>query len=155
MNCTPFTDRLDAYLAGAGIRHFSAREIAQVGRVAGAARLQEPHSRLWPNILPTLRVLEWLRAELGGKPIQVHSGYRDHEYNRAIGGEAASLHLSFNAIDFSASGHEPREVAQMLAVHPDAKRLGIGLYSRFVHLDSRGHIGRLAPARWPRKDWEP
>lgn len=150
-----FGERLDAYMRERGIIHFPAREICDAGRrTTGpdgrAVYLQRAPDRLWPNFVPTGLVLEWLRAELGC-PVYVLSGYRDPEYNRASGGAASSLHLTFCAADIHAGGrYTPRQIAEALERHPDAHRLGIGVYEArgFVHVDTRGHLGRPAPARF-------
>lgn len=155
-------DGLTEFLRASGIDHFSGREVCPVGKKAkgtGPALILAPRV-LWQNILPTLRVLEEARSHFG-KPIMILSGYRDPAYNRAIGGETASLHMSFNAIDSVVQGVDVRDFAHYLNTRPDAARLGIGLYvkSGFVHCDTRGRIGRPAPARWDYETdsrwWEP
>jgi hypothetical protein len=138
---------LQAFLRGSGIKHFSAREICPVGRKAGPVTLKLAPPTIWGNILPTLRVLEELRGHFG-KPVVVLSGYRSPAYNEAVHGERASLHLSFNAIDFRCGMVTPLVLATWLDAHPDAAKFGIGLYGSFVHLDTRGMLGRPAPARW-------
>lgn len=142
---------LDAYLRGEGITRFAAQEICPVGKEVGDTGIVlqlAPHI-LWPNIIPTLRVLQDAREHFG-KPIIVLSGYRDPDYNRAVGGEQNSLHMSFNAVDIRIKDVDPLVYALWLNKHKDAKYLGIGLYrkSSFVHTDARGYIKRPAPARW-------
>jgi hypothetical protein len=144
---------LDEWLDEKDIPHFTARELCPVGKKAngdGPELLLAP-AKLWMNALPTLRVLEWLRAELDA-PISVLSGYRDPVYNRAVGGAKSSYHVKFNAFDIRVKGHEPLEVARQLLEHPGgAHRLGIGYYpnGRFVHVDTRGVLAPQAPvARW-------
>jgi peptidase M15-like protein len=149
--------RLQGFLDAAGIRHFRAYELCDVGRGrrlsdGRVVRLKPVPAALWGNILPTLRLLEWLRRETGGRPLHVTSGYRDPAYNWAVGGKTYSLHVAFNAVDFFAGHVEPRELAARLARHPEARKLGIGLYRGFVHLDTRGVLGHRAPARWGAPD---
>lgn len=138
---------LDEYLRTQGVEHFTAHEIAPVGRHAGFAILKMPPESLWPNIMPTLRVLEELREHFG-HPVECLSGYRDPAYNTAVGGERESLHLAFNAVDFRCEPVKERELALWLHHHPLAKKLGIGCYAAFVHVDTRGTLKRKAPARW-------
>lgn len=136
---------LDAYLDSHGIEHFSAREVCPVGR---RGLLPAPVSR-WPHIVPTLRVWEWVRARFGGRPVLVNSGWRDPEYNRRVGGAPDSLHVAFNATDAHVKGIAPLAVAREVhRDHPEADLLGIGGYRGFVHIDTRGLLGREAPARW-------
>lgn len=139
---------LQAYLDDHGIRHFSAVEINPVGKRAngnGVELLPAPKP-LWPNIIHTLQVLEWLRERVG--PLHILSAYRDPQYNAAIGGEDKSLHMLFNACDICSKAKTPRQLHVMLSVHPKAKEMGLGLYKGFVHVDTRGMIGLPAPARW-------
>lgn len=156
-----FLPRLQAFLDAAGVRRFRAYELCDVGRArllsdGRAARLKPAPADLWAGVLPTVRVLEWLRGELGGRPVHVASGYRDPAYNWAVGGRTYSLHVAFNAVDFWVEGVAPADLARRLAAHPEARRFGIGVYAAFVHLDTRGTLGHRAPARWggPEPWWE-
>ena len=155
-----FLARLQAYLELAGIRHFRAYEVCDAGRTrplgdGRVATLRPAPPDQWGNFLPTLRVLERLRAEAGGHPLHVVSGYRDPAYNWAVGGKPHSLHLLCNAVDFYSGAVPPRDLALLLHRHPDGRKLGIGLYPGFVHLDTRGLLGHHAPARWgtPQEWW--
>lgn len=147
MTRAEFECALGAALTAGEIRHFTAREICNLDRVAGGVHLAQAPCELWPNAVRTLRVLEQLRAELGGNPIIVTSGYRDRAYNRAVGSTDGSLHVRFSAFDVRVSGVPPIELARRLAAHPEAGAFGIGCYSGFVHLDTRGALGMPA-ARW-------
>ena len=142
-----------AFLLGNGIKHFDAQELCPVGKTVWkngkTATLEAPPVKLWENIIPTLKVLEWLRAETGD-PIFINSGYRDPQYNAVVGGESESLHMAFNACDIHAA-QSPKVIAKKLLTHPQAAKLGIGCYDGFTHVDSRGMIGRPAPARWSGK----
>jgi len=146
---------LQAFLYANGIYHFSAKEIAPVGKLAngvGPALILPPEAK-WPNIVPTLKIMEELRAALG-VPLFVHSCYRDPAYNRAIGGERYSLHIAFNAVDFSPAFDLPGDddlafIYEYLDHHHDADKCGIGIYRSFIHFDTRKiALGRKAPARW-------
>jgi len=160
MTRADFLRRLQAFLDAAGIRHFRAYELCDVGRARALsdgreAALKAAPADLWGNVLPTLRVLEWLRGDLGGRPVHVHSAYRDPAYNWAVGGATYSLHVAFNAVDFSVAGVEPLALARRLIEHPEARRFGVGVYPAFVHLDTRGTLGHRAPALWgqPERWW--
>lgn len=119
-----------------------------------------PLPALWPNILPTLLVLEDVSVEFNAE-IEITSAYRGTEYNEIVGGSKYSLHKKFNAIDFkvrritpSVLGETtvevvgPEEVASYLETLDIAPQLGVGTYETFTHLDTRGLLGRRAPARW-------
>ena len=156
MTRAEFLSDMQALLDGEGIRHFRAHELCDVGREkrvtrprgkVEVVRLEAPPRALWPNIIPTLHVAEWLR-ERCGKPIDVTSGYRDPAYNAANGGAEAGLHQDFCALDIVVRDWVPLDVALLLLDHPDARLLGIWPYSGWVHVDTRGLLGRVAPARW-------
>jgi hypothetical protein len=138
-----YTVDFDALLAGHGITRFSARELCPVGRrTPSGVALKAPPCELWGNIVPTLRVAEWLRGHFGTLVI-VNSGYRDAAYNRAVGSTDNSMHVQFRAMDIVLPGISSARVVQALETHPEASRMGIGTYSSFVHIDVRG-----SRARW-------
>lgn len=158
MTRTEYLTDMQALLDAEGIKHFRAAELCDVGREKRVTRpggrievvrLQAPPRALWPRIMPTLRVLEWLRSRCGDSPITITSGYRDPDYNAALEGSATgSIHQDFAAVDIVVSGWAPRDVARTLLLHPMAAQMGIGLYSGWVHVDTRGLLARKAPARW-------
>ena len=126
---------------------------------------------LYPNIIPTMLVLDHLREKIR-EPIYINSTYRDPDYNRAIGGARNSLHLVFNAVDFTIRRESAllkiRDIRTIYKILDDYDKngmgetsrifmikknvFGLGLYLRgkqsFIHLDTRGLIGRKAPVRW-------
>lgn len=151
-----FYAELDEALRAGGIEHFTAREICRLDRQTSGVWMTPAPATLWPNAIETLRVLEWLRAGIGGKPIIISSGYRGPDYNRAVAGEPGSLHLRFSAFDFRVPGFSPLALARILVGHSEAGKLGIGCYPSFVHIDTRGSLGLTAPARWgagPYAEW--
>lgn len=97
----------EALIDKLGTLNFSAGELL-VNTKRGSN--SEPPQSLWHNILPTLTVLQALREQLG--PIHINSGYRNASYNASVGGVSRSQHMDFRALDFSASGHSPSEVAE-------------------------------------------
>ena len=116
-----------------------------------------PDKLLW-NILPTIRVLQELRNKFD-KPIIINSTYRSISYNKLVGGSKNSLHLEFNAIDFTVK--DKTELKSLfLQLHiwdkeyhfkflPKAGSMGIGFYeNRFIHLDTRATLKKISPARW-------
>ncbi len=116
-----------------------------------------PKHLLW-NILPTIRVLQDLRSKYD-KPIFIKSSYRSQSYNKLVNGKKKSLHLDFNAFDFTV---EDKEDLTSLFLQldiwdkeyhfkflPKVGSMGIGFYeNRFIHLDTRATLKRIAPARW-------
>ena len=99
-----------------------------------------PPMELWPAMPATLFVVDEIRERLG-KPLKlITSAYRNPTYNRACGGASQSWHTKNCALDLVFEGG-PRQA------HAIAKDLrnegffqgGIGLYSTFIHIDTRGH----------------
>ena len=123
------------------IKHFVAEEFTSYFhlRRRGVTN-SEPPRELWSNIVPTLRIVDRLRAELG-RPIVILSSYRSPAYNRAIGDAAPkSKHMEFRALDIAVSGYTPAKVFSLLSqwrANGDFAG-GLGLYNTFVHIDTRG-----------------
>lgn len=57
------------------------------------------------NIVTTMKVLDELR-DYYGDPIIINSSYRTPEVNKKIGGKDNSIHLLFNAIDFTVKNRQ-------------------------------------------------
>lgn len=129
-------ESLDAYLDRQGCPHFSAYELT---RLPLWARNVEPVREDWPNIIPTLRLAEILRHELGDDPLLVLSGYRPRRYNKAIGGAKGSLHPTFRSLQLgldlenTASEAQQRKLhevaARLFAFYGQALKMGLGLYA--------------------------
>lgn len=135
------------------ISNFSVNEIQRGWQI--------PH-KLIPNIIPTLRVLQHLREE-EDIPFFINSAYRDAAYNEAIGGKSGSLHLDFNAIDFTIKeSNYAKKAWRLYQLYKKLDKwdtegffsflgygkMGLGRYNTFIHLDTRGTLGRKSPARW-------
>ena len=69
-----------------------------------------------------------------GKPVYINSGYRCAKHNKAVGGASSSYHTKGMAADIVVEGVAPAEVAKYAE---SIGILGIGLYSNFVHIDTR------------------
>ncbi|GAB3307601.1 D-Ala-D-Ala carboxypeptidase family metallohydrolase [Hymenobacter tenuis] len=135
------------------LAHFRGREFTPYwSRISGGVKNSLPPKELWPNIVPTLVVLNALRAQLQA-PVLLTSTYRSPAYNRAVGGEPKSFHQTFQAIDFTCTVGSPCRWAGLLRQlrntaftnpltgKPFTFQGGIGIYRRknFVHLDTRGY----------------
>ena len=140
------------------IINFSATEVLH-----GNAIEMIPPAHL-PNIFPTLQVLQKIRTAIK-TPIIIISSFRTKEHNLSVGGKPNSLHLVFNAIDFSVPAYSHNELirlhSQILArkfahlcffneqpIMVTPNLMGIGLYKTFIHIDTRGLLGRPSPALW-------
>jgi hypothetical protein len=141
------SDKFEAHIAALGLRYFKPYEF-----LAKGASHHNPHSPayglntdppegLWDNIDQTAKVLDQLRHVLQ-RPITLSSVYRSLAYNQAIGGAGDSQHTHFRAIDFVVVG-SPVGPVQWANALRDLRssglfRGGIGVYSTFVHVDTRG-----------------
>lgn len=143
---TPFAmEEFRKFVQSLGLRYFSAEELlfmggsnAPGGSCAGRNRL--PEQSKWHRIGATARMLDEIRHRLSAKCI-VLSAYRSPAYNSCVGGESASLHMEYNAIDFrctSGTAAQWHAVAKAVRVSSPDFKGGIGKYSSFVHIDTRG-----------------
>lgn len=162
---------LDEYLGAMNFRHFTPDEImVNMGHDING----EPPRKLWPNIVPTMVVVDELRYQLR-RPCHVSSVYRHPAYNRNIRGSSRrSSHQSFSAADChfrGLSGYDVAPLAKELrgqwfelpaayladpradsGVAPYAPlpigfrwRGGIGVYPWGVHVDTRGRNATWQP----------
>jgi peptidoglycan hydrolase-like protein with peptidoglycan-binding domain len=141
----PLYPKFVAFVAGLGLRHFAADELLFLGsqNSNGACKglNSYPPESLWPNIAPTIAVLDKLREDLAA-PIHVLSLYRAPAYNRCIDGSATnSFHMQFKAIDFVCDSGSPTAWAAKLQEYRARGVFagGIGVYRSFVHVDTRGN----------------
>ena len=86
-----------------------------------------------------ITVLEDVRTYFN-KPVTVTSGNRCVAHNRLVGGENFSKHLISRAADIKVKDVHPEDVYTYLDMKYDD--LGLGLYSGWVHVDSREQKAR-------------
>lgn len=143
-------DRFDAFFSALDLQFFTADEFRYLGashsdpakKGQGFGQNYIPDESLWPNMIPTARVIERLRADLMA-PIRLTNVYRSPDYNAAIGGAPASQHMQFTAVDFFCNnGKGPEDWGARLKTYRANGDFsgGIGIYvaRNFVHLDTRG-----------------
>lgn len=99
----------------------------------------------------TIRLLECIRKHYG-YPVVIISGYRTPSWNRRVGGVANSRHVVGDAADLvvripNGGTVSPLEVYRAIDTGKvagiDPKKIGLGKYRTFLHIDSRG-----TKARW-------
>ena len=138
--------RFAAYIQSLGLKYFKPYEFLVLGHqhanpASPAYGLnRKPEESEWGNIELTAKVLDQLRERMGA-PISTLSVHRSKAYNKAVGGAPNSQHLRFNAVDFVVkSNSSPSDWASALRqMRQDGLfKGGIGTYSTFVHLDTRG-----------------
>lgn len=99
---------------------------------------------LVPNTLLLAQNLQVLR-DLVGKPVRVISGYRSKKYNTRIKGARRSQHMLAKAADIKIAGMKPtavKELIENLIKEGKMRKGGVGLYTTFVHYDTRGFNAR-------------
>jgi N-acetylmuramoyl-L-alanine amidase len=141
----PHLQEFVTFIGKLGLRHFAADEFLFLGRDNGAGRCKGlntyPKKALWQNIVNTALWVDAIRAELGA-PIRITSCYRSPAYNECVGGVSGSMHLQFNAIDFTCSQGTPeiwRRVASRLQASDPRFAGKVIAYpsKKFVHIDTR------------------
>jgi uncharacterized protein YcbK (DUF882 family) len=138
------------------IKYFSVKEVLEASATKKYKEEEIPESILL-NIIPTIKVLDEIR-EWYGFPIILNCTYRDKDHNKRVKGEKNSLHLSFNAIDFTINNKNSLQVIynhlnfqdsiRHFSFLPKTGSMGLGLYDTFIHIDTRAILNRKAPARW-------
>lgn len=136
------------------IKFFTVREILNAGSIIYAE--SDIPLELHKNIRPTLLVLDKLRENYG-KPIYLNCSYRSEKHNLRCGGAAHSLHLVFNALDWTVTNK--KDLSELYSIlnkwdrtgyftEMGANKMGLGHYvNRFIHLDTRGILAKQS-ARW-------
>jgi len=139
-----YMEKFEAFFAGLGVKHFSAKEFlfmggSHYGTGKCGGKNTVPPEDVWPNLAKLVPVLDTIRAELGHS-IRVTSIYRSESYNSCIGGVSKSQHRKMTAADCVVRSVTPRDlhkVAKAVRERGDFQG-GIGLYKGFVHIDVRG-----------------
>ncbi len=139
-------NEFQTFVDSLGLRHVSAGELLFLGHSnnSGSCKGKNafPPKALWKNIGNTAQMLDEIRHRLGYS-VHINSAYRNLAYNSCIGGEPASLHMQYNAIDFRGSGQTAavwHAVAKAVRASDARFTGGIGRYNTFVHIDTRGHM---------------
>ncbi len=100
-----------------------------------------PPRYMWKNITATLKVIDAMSSRMRARPKPFTSVYRSPTYNRAVRGRSQSQHLVNRAVDIQFNGvsaYTVSAVARKLRSEGMFKG-GVGRYSSFTHIDTRGH----------------
>lgn len=84
------------------------------------------------NIIKLAQHLDWIREQLGNRPIHVNSWYRPKHINDREGGAKYSQHLYGTAVDIRSDYKSAHQIYQILDKVWDG---GLGRYFSFVHVD--------------------
>lgn len=115
--------------------HFTLEELT-ASQTAARKRIDNtPSPQIVERLTDTARRMEFVRAALGGRPIQVSSGYRSERLNRAIGGATNSAHTLGYAVDFTCRAFgDPLAVCRALAASDIAFDQLIEELGQWVHI---------------------
>ena len=100
-----------------------------------------PPEEKWDKLVPTLRAADEIRDRLEVPLCRITSGYRAPRYNAIIPGAVRnSYHTRNQALDlvYYCSPRKAYNMALQLR-REGFFRGGVGLYSTFIHLDTRGY----------------
>ena len=134
-------NRYAAYLSRLGIRSMSVRQIvAAHAKQRGPVWNTLPPRDKWRSIAPTLQVIDLLARQLQMPVSEVVSVYRAPNYNaHCEGARSGSYHIHNVAIDIKFATRPSVVAATARALRDRGYfRGGVGSYSTFVHVDTRG-----------------
>lgn len=130
------------YLDRLRLKHITVQQVIapHLKRKRGVQNTLPPR-RYWKKMKRTLRAADALSAKLGLRPREIISAYRSPAYNRACSGaHSKSYHMQNVAIDitYGVSPYTVARAARDLRSRGKFKG-GVGRYSGFTHLDTRGY----------------
>lgn len=130
------------YLGGLKLKHVTPQQMIEAhAKHHGSVWNTLPPRSLWKYMATTLKAVDRVAAELGQPVKEVISAYRSPAYNRrCAGAKRGSWHQSNVALDlkFSTRASTVAAVSRKLRAR-GVFRGGVGRYSNFTHIDTRGH----------------
>ena len=137
--------------------------MSQIGKYFTSEEFECPCCRKTAPSTKLVSILDAARTKLG--PLRINSSYRCMTHNAHVGGVSNSMHLPQDdgrvlAADVTYVDNTKKYGEHILRLYITleniARRLndnyGIGLYSTFVHIDTRGEVNRPM-ARWDEYPW--
>ena len=91
--------------------HFSLAELTVTNQKID----NTPSKEVVEVLRTTAFYMEKVRELLGNVAVTINSGYRSPDVNRAVGGTSNSSHTYGYAVDFTAYGHTPLTISNILA----------------------------------------
>ena len=129
------------YLAGLRLKYVTPRQVIEAhAKRRGSVWTSLPPKQLWKNMVPTLKAVDKVGAQIGRPVKEVISAYRSPSYNaRCAGARRGSWHQSNVAVDvkFPVSSWTVSKTARSLRSRGLCQG-GVGHYSSFTHIDTRG-----------------
>lgn len=130
------------YIKGLRLKNITPKMVlAPHFKTRGRTRNSLPPRHMWKNIAPTLRVLDIMSTRMKAPIGELLSIYRSPAYNSAVRGRSGSIHKQNRAIDVKFSGVSPRTVSAVARKFRSNGTFsgGVGRYSSFTHIDTRGY----------------
>ncbi|BDS08921.1 hypothetical protein NT6N_39610 [Oceaniferula spumae] len=133
--------RYARFILSLNLRNITPRMVlAPHFKTRGSIHNSLPPKTYWKQMGATLKVVDGMIARMGSPLREITSAYRSPRYNRAVGGKSRSYHMQNLAVDLQFQGVSPYHAAYVAKQmrSQGAFRGGIGRYSSFVHVDTRG-----------------
>ncbi len=107
-----------------------------------------PYLELWPNMVPTVALLNALQRRGILYDFEITSGYRSPELNVCVGGARASKHMFNAALDIRLLNEQDtpyglyvtrQKLCDFWSAEGAAYNMGLGIYqSGIIHIDTQG-----------------
>ena len=134
-------DEYREFLGSIPLEYISPEEVIRPHRnVRNGVKNELPPKRYWKRIRETLLAADAIRKELGVPLRIINSAFRSPEYNAECSGAVAnSYHTKNMALDliYACEAKDAALAARKLRSQGVFKG-GIGVYSTFIHIDTRG-----------------
>lgn len=129
------------YLAGLRLKYVTPMQVIEAhAKKKGSVWNALPVRSMWRDMGSSLKVTDKIAAEVGAPVREVTSAYRSPAYNRRCpGARSESWHMKNCALDlkFATSASRVATAARYLRSKGLFKG-GVGQYSSFTHVDTRG-----------------
>lgn len=122
--------------------HFSLEELTRSETAARLKISNLPPPRELARLTETAKAMESVRTLLGVS-VNVSSGYRGVDLNRAVKGASASAHCLGYAVDFNCPGLTPYEVCQKILGSKLVFDQLIHEYGRWTHISFDPRMRRM------------
>jgi len=130
------------YLAGLRLKYITPMQVIKAhAKRKGSLWNSLPPRSMWRDMGGSLKVTDKIAAQVGTPVKEVTSAYRSPAYNRRCpGAKSQSWHMKNFALDlkFATSTSRVAAAARYLRSKGVFKG-GVGRYSSFTHIDTRGH----------------
>ncbi|OUV10655.1 MAG: hypothetical protein CBC46_11210 [Verrucomicrobiaceae bacterium TMED86] len=130
------------YLAGLRLKYVTPMQVIEShAKKKGSVWNALPPRSMWRNMGTSLKVTDKIAAQVGTPVREVTSAYRSPAYNRRCpGAKSQSWHMKNCALDLKFATYTSRVAAAARYLRSKGVfKGGVGRYSSFIHVDTRGH----------------